>query len=211
MRKRDLLTALAIVTAVGLAAVLCGAIGFASTAGPVGGPRYSSERYGFSVPVPGGWHRSRARLVPHLLDPREIVSLGNFGMRVGGGGNCGREPSAAIERMRRGDALVTIQEVGVFAKLRSHLRRNFPARPRRFEEDLRPAAFLGDSKTAGPMRYAKLAFSDRGRAFEALLYVDGPPTPALRSAIAAILDGLRFQAGSWERFHGDEGGVAAAS
>jgi hypothetical protein len=204
VRKRNLLAALGIVTALGLAVALFGAIGFASTAGPAGGVRYSSERYGFSVPVPGGWHRSWGRLVPHLLDPREIVSLGNFGMRIGGGGNCGTEPSAAIERMRRGDALVTIKEVGVFAKLRPHLRRSFPARPRRFDEDLRPAAFLGDSKTAGPMRYEKLVFSDSGRAFEALLYVDGPPTPAMRADIGTILDGLRFQPGSWERFHGGE-------
>ena len=43
------------------------------------------------------------------------------------------------------------------------------------------------------MRYTKLVFSARGRAFEALVYIDGAPKPALRSEVEAILDGLRFQ------------------
>jgi hypothetical protein len=33
--------------------------------------------------------------------------LGTFAMPVGGGGNCGREPIAAIERMETGNALVS--------------------------------------------------------------------------------------------------------
>jgi hypothetical protein len=211
MKRRDLLTALALVVAFGLAVVLFDAIGSASTGGP-GSGRYTSGRYGFSVPVPAGWHRSHPRLVPKLLDPREILSLGNFGMRVGGGGNCGREPKAAIDAMKPGDALVTVQEVAVFPKLRSHLRQNFSARPRRFGlDELQGGAWLGDSRTAGPMRYAKLVFSDRGRAFEALVYVDGPPGLALRREVEAILGGLRFQPGSWRRFHGDELDSGAAS
>jgi hypothetical protein len=205
MRKRDLLIALALAASFGLAVVLFGAIGLASTGG-AGHERYVSARYGFSVPVPAGWHRARARLVPNLLDPREILSLGNFGMRVGGGGNCGREPAAAIDAMKPGDALVTVQEVGVFAGLRSHLRHDFPPRADRsvLAGKLRTGAFLGDSRTAGAMRYEKLAFSESGRAFEALVYVDGPPTPALRRGLGAILAGLRFRPGSWGRFHGDE-------
>jgi hypothetical protein len=193
MKRRDLLTALAILAVFGLGVILFDQIGFASAGGP-GPDRYRSERYGFSVPVPAGWHRSRSRLVPELLDPREIVSLGNFAMRAGGGGNCGREPKAAISAMRPGDALVSLQEVAVHPRLRSHLPQHFPARPGRFSlDDLRGGAWLGDSKTAGPMRYTKLVFSARGRAFEALVYIDGAPTPALRSEVEAILDGLRFQ------------------
>jgi hypothetical protein len=190
MRRRDLLIASLIVLVFSLAAALCGAIGLASTGAP-GPGRYSSSRFGFSLPVPAGWHRSRARLVP-LLDPREIVSLGNFAMRVGGGGDCGREPSAAIGAMGSGDALLTIQEVAVSAGLRTHLRHNFPPRPRRFDDELEPRTSLGSRRTAGSMRYEKLVFSARGRAFEALVYVDGRPTPTLRADLAEILDGLRF-------------------
>jgi hypothetical protein len=190
MRRRDLLIAFLIVLVFALTAALCGAVGLAST-GASRPERYSSSRFGFSLPVPDGWHRSRTRLVA-LLDPREIVSLGNFAMRVGGGGDCGREPSAAIDAMRPGDALLTIQEVAVSAGLRPHLRHNFPPRPRRFDGELEPRAYLGSRRTAGSMRYEKLAFSAHGRAFEALVYVEGPPTPALRADLAEILDGLRL-------------------
>jgi hypothetical protein len=168
-----------------------------------GGPRYVSRRYGLSVPVPAGWHPSRARLVPKLLAPREVVSLGDFGMRVGGGGNCGREPAASIRRMRAGDALVSLQEVPVFARLRAHLRRSFPPLPRRLAfADLRWIPDPGAGRRA--VRGATLAFSERGRAFEALVYVAGPPTPALRADIGAILGGLRLRRGPWKRFHGRE-------
>jgi hypothetical protein len=162
-----------------------------------------SARYGFSVAVPSGWHRSKTRLVPKLLAPREVVSLGNFGMRVGGGGNCGREPAASIERMRPGDALVSLQEVPVFPKLRSHLRRSYPALPRRFRPGDLPGVPTVGGEAAGQVRLATLSFSDRGRAFEALVYVDGPPSTA-GAAIDAILSGLRIRPGSWDRFHGDE-------
>ena len=99
---------------------LLGEFGSASTS-VAPGMRYTSERYGFSVSVPAGWHRSRARLVPKLLMPREILSVGTSQMPVGQGGSCGREPTAAIERMQPGDALVSIQEYTVTAAMRSRL------------------------------------------------------------------------------------------
>jgi hypothetical protein len=141
--------------------------------------------------------------VPKLLAPREVVSLGNFRMRVGGGGSCGREPAASIERMRPGDALVSIQEVPVLRKLRSLLRRSYPPLP----PHLRPGDMRGVpasvGEAAGQVRLATLSFSDRGRAFDALVYVDGPPSTA-GAAIDAILSGLRIHPGSWDRFHGGE-------
>jgi hypothetical protein len=175
--------------------------GGASPGGDGGAPRYRNVRYGLSVTIPPRWHRSRARLVPELLAPREVVSLGNFGMRVGGGGNCGREPAASIARMRPGDALVSLQEAPVHPRLRLHLRRNYPPLPPHFRvSDLRRVPGAGPSG----VRLATLAFSDDGRAFEALVYVDGAAAPALRADIDSIFDGLRFRPGSWDRFHGDE-------
>lgn len=176
------------VVAVLLAGALTGAAGSGDS------PRtFAGDRHGFKGSLPPGWHRSAQRLVP-LLSPREIVSLGTFGMRPGGGGNCGREPVAALARMERGDALVTIQEVNVFPKLRARLARSYPPRPDRFH--LRVAPFPPHRWKRGhaaEVRHGKLVFSDRGRAFEALLYVSGPLTPGLRADLAQILDGIRFR------------------
>lgn len=193
MSRRDRAIALCLALAVAVAAISA-TNGVGVSAGSAH-RRYASERYGFSVPVPAGWHRSRRRLVPGLLDPREILSLGTFGMRVGGGGNCGREPSAAIEAMKPGDALVTIQEVGVSGGLRRHLRRVFPPRPAHFHlGDPGGAPWLGTRRTSGSLRYAKLLFSENARAFEALVYVDGRHQPVANRDVERIVDGLRFTA-----------------
>jgi hypothetical protein len=210
MKRRRYIAALAVLPAISaVVLVLTGPApqdanaGGASSAGDAGTARYASPRYGLSVTVPAGWHRARARLVPKLLAPREVVSLGNFGMRVGGGGNCGREPAASISRMRAGDALVSLQEVPVFPRLRAHLRRAFPPLPRQFGfADLRRVPGPGGGAEA--VRAATLAFSGEGRAFEALVYIAGPATPLLRADVGAILGGLRLRPGSWSRFHGDE-------
>ena len=85
---------------------------------------FSSRRFAFSGSLPSGWSRSPKRLVP-LLMPREVLSVGTAPMPVGGGGNCGREPVAAIARMRAGDALVSIQEYAVAPRMRP-LARTFP-------------------------------------------------------------------------------------
>jgi hypothetical protein len=191
MSRRDALIALGLALAIAAAVALSGPAGLAAT-GSGAKDRLTSSRYAYSAAVPEGWHRSRARLVPDLLMPREILSLGNFPMRVGGGGECGREPSASIRAMRPGDALVTIQEVSVTPGLRARLSKLFPPRP----PDLGLAsatgtAWRGTPATAGPIRYARILFGESGRAFEALAYVDGG-SPSLRRQVEGILEGLRF-------------------
>jgi hypothetical protein len=190
MSRRDALIALGLALAIAAAVALSGPAGLAATGS--GGDRVSSSRYAYSAAVPEGWHRSRARLVPDLLMPREIVSLGNFPMRVGGGGDCGREPSASIRAMRPGDALLTVQEVAVTPRLRPRLPRLFPPRsPNLGLASARGAAWRGTPATAGPIRYAKILFGESGRAFEALAYVDGS-SPLLRRQVEGALEGLRF-------------------
>jgi hypothetical protein len=136
--------------------------------------------------LPAGWHRSSARLVD-LLMPRERISVGTFPMAVGGGGNCGREPVASIRRMRRGDALVSIQEYVVTEKMRRHLTQTFTARPAVRLRGLRDEL---ESARGGPIYRATIPFSVRGRAFDALVYTAGRPSPRLRGQIESILAGL---------------------
>lgn len=133
-----------------------------------------------SARLPAGWHRAPTRLVPRLAMPRERVSVATFPIAVGGGGNCGREPVAAIRRMRPGDALISIQEYAVGARLRRHLRSAFPPR----------SGIRLDAQRGGPILRATIPFRDRGRAFDALVYTAGRPSPGLRDQIDALLAGL---------------------
>ncbi len=136
--------------------------------------------------LPAGWQRSPARLVP-LLMPRERISVATFPMAVGGGGNCGREPIASIRRMRPGDALVTVQEYVVTAKMRPHLTRTF--RPR-FAVQVAGLRAGIHRYRHGPIFQATIPFSDRGRAFDALVYTADRPSPALRDQIDSLLSAL---------------------
>jgi hypothetical protein len=145
-------------------------------AGPLDAPAAAPSL----IQLPAGWRRSPARLVPHLLMPRERISVATFPMAVGGGGNCGREPVASIRRMRPGDALVSIQEYAVSAKMRRHLTRAFPDRT---------TARLADLG-GGPIYWATIPFSTHGRAFEALVYSAGRPSPQRRAQIDSLLTGL---------------------
>jgi hypothetical protein len=166
------------------------------------GARFASERYGFSASVPAGWQRARARLVPKLLSPREILSLGTFAMPVGGGGDCGREPIGAIERMETGDALVSIQEYALSSAMRARTgtRRAPPPRPESVEKlTLRKQPHRrGEPIPAGRVLWsATLPFSDHGRWFDALVYVKGDPAPARLHEIHSILGRLRFRGGTY--------------
>jgi hypothetical protein len=194
-------TLLAVVVAA-LAIALAGAARSASTKDAAGRARYASERYGFSTPVPAGWQRTRVRLVPKLLSPREILSLGTFAMSVGEGGDCGREPIAAIERMETGDALVSIQEYALNGAMRARIgtRRAPPPLPESVERlTLRKQAHRRSERIpAGRALWsATLPFSDRDRWFDALVYVKGDPTPARLHEIQSILDRLRFHSGTY--------------
>jgi hypothetical protein len=156
--------------AAAISAVLAAWLGLA---GALDAPGATAPWAGF----PGGWQRSPARLVPQLSMPRERVSVGTFPMAVGGGGNCGREPVASIRRMRLGDALVSIQEYAVSAKMRRHLTVAYPARAAVRSKDLR----------GGPIYRATIPFSDHGRAFDALVYTAGRPSGELRDQIDELL------------------------
>jgi hypothetical protein len=190
-----------------LALVLSGVAGSASTES-AGWRSHSNERYGFSLELPPGWRLSPKRLVPKLLMPREILSAATFPMPVGGGGNCGREPIAAIERMRSGDALVSVQEYAVTKAMRARTggksapptlaqlvgeMRKRPEQEGLHEELHPPSERIPPDKA---LWSATLPFAEHGRWFDALLYVKGHPTPARLSQLRAILGHLRLDPGS---------------
>ena len=187
---------LALLSLLALSAVVAAAAGSGGGAGAGDTAHsYASRRYDYSLAVPSGWHRSQARLVDTLLVPREVVSVGTFGMAVGGGGNCGREPAASIERMRPGDTLVTVQEYAVTAGMRSRLRRTYPPRPRIDRLQRSAGAYAGGSEAApggAPVYFATIPFRDHGRVFDALVYFRGHPGAERRARVDGILASLRF-------------------
>jgi hypothetical protein len=194
--------ALLTVAVAAVAIALTGIAGSVPNKDAAGHGNYVSERYGFSTSVPAGWRRARARLVPKLLSPLEILSLGTFPMPVGGGGNCGREPIAAIERMRSGDALVSVQEYALNGAMRARAgKRGAPPpllasvrelvlrkAPHRRGERIPPDQALWS---------ATLPFTASGRWFDALVYVKGKPTPARQRQVRSILDRLQLRGGTY--------------
>jgi hypothetical protein len=174
--------------------------GSASERGP---QSYTSERYGYSLVLPAGWQRAERRLVPRLLDPREILSIGTFFMPVGGGGNCGREPVAALERMEPGDVLVTFQEEAESRAMKRRLRNEPLPSLRRTLSDLRLRRELHAPSehvsAAQLIWYGQLNFLARDRWFDALVYVKGRPRPDRMRQVHRILSGIRFDAGTFVR------------
>jgi hypothetical protein len=171
------------------------------------GPRtYTSERYGYSLALPAGWQRAPQRLVPRLLDPREILSIGTFFMPVGGGGNCGREPVAALERMEPGDALVTFQEDAENRAMKGRLKYEPLPSLRKALWELRLRRELhapGDHVSAArDIWYGQLDFLARDRWFGALVYVKGRPRPDRMRQVRRILSGIHFDAGTFVRAPG---------
>jgi hypothetical protein len=184
--------------AAGLAIVALAAAGLlgagVSGSGPSPGA-VASEPHAFEGRLPPGWQRSDSRLVP-LVMPREVLSVGTFPMPAGGGGNCGREPVAAIRRMRPGDALISIQEYQVTDRMRPHLTRSFPPKARQLGlEGLRLGrlASTGRDDPGVAVTHGTIPFSESGRAFDALVYFRGRPSAALRANAARVLADLDFE------------------
>jgi hypothetical protein len=181
------------------------ATGSSSGKGPGRPGTVVNERLGYSVRPPAGWHLARHRLVPELLDPREILALGTFPMPVGGGGNCGAEPTAAVRRMRSGDGLIEIKELALSAPMGRRLHRGtFPPTLARELSDvaLRRGVWFGGARLAD-IAYGQLTFRASGRWFEALFYVKGPPRRRL-DQMERILAGIDFHRGPFARVPGHQ-------
>lgn len=192
--RKAALASLLVLGAIGVA----GTAAFGSADGSSSARSYGSNRYGFQFGLPVGWHPARARLVPKLLDPLEILSVGTSVLPVGGGGDCDREPVAAIERMRPGDALLSVQEYTVTAAMRPRIGTG-EAPPRLSiaigELALRRALHRPGERIPAleDLWTATLPFTAHGRWFDALVYVRGRPAPARLRQVRAIIGSLRFR------------------
>ncbi len=147
---------------------------------------YSVPEYGLTGSIPPGWHLASRALVPKMLNPREVLSLGTGPLPVGGGGNCGAYPIKAIEAMGPKDAIISIQE-------RRGALGDYPPRPKHFGlRSLRPTS--GARRIAHVMGYVttNVFFRDSGRAFTAMIATRRPASSPLRRRLGRILDRLEI-------------------
>jgi hypothetical protein len=195
---------IASIVASGLVAFAVGRIvgpGTASAGDSPGWTTYSDVQNGFTLQFPSSWSQARAKLVPNLLLPGEILSIGTGPMKVGGGGNCGMYPVEAVAAMGPRDVLVSVKEW------------NYRESPPWLEgTQRRPADFEFRSRQGAPLainvrdqinrwnldapvgaRWTDFEFRDRGRVFRVFLAI-GPETSLRRQKeLLSTLNSLRFE------------------
>jgi hypothetical protein len=161
----------------------------------LGWTTYRDAKHGLSLTLPPGWHRARRNLTPHLLDPREILSVGSYPPRYKRRSRCGVPgcPLPALDGFGRRDVLISIRE-------RRHVRRPVVAgfAPRRRPFALEPmrvhyprgVRWRCARRVLG--RTTWTAFTDSGRAFYAFVAVGRAATAATRHDARRVIESLAF-------------------
>ncbi len=144
---------------------------------------YRDRGDAFAIGYPAGWHRAPATLTPHLVNPREIVTIGTGPLPAGG--RCAQFPTRALQALGPGDALVTVQE-----------RIGGPtggAKPSSFAPTDGFVPGIATRACAPASRFAAriVNFDDHGRTFDALLAYGPTASARVRAQALAILDSFR--------------------
>ena len=71
---------------------------------------FEDGAHGLTVSFPSDWHRAAENLTPALTDPREVLTLATFPLRVGPSHRCAQVPQQAVRDLGPRDVLLTIQE-----------------------------------------------------------------------------------------------------
>jgi hypothetical protein len=141
--------------------------------------------------LPAGWYRARGNLTPHLLEPREILSVATYPLRYRRGARCHIPgcPTPALNGFRAADILISIQE-------RVHARptpEDVPIHLRRQRAGL--AAGPGSCTRGRVGWYAFEAFAEAGRSLYVLVVVGKRAAATERADLRRLLDSLRFSPG----------------
>jgi hypothetical protein len=138
---------------------------------------------GLSYSIPPGWHVAHGSLTPHLVNPRQVLTVGTGPLPSGGA--CAQFPSAALGAMRDTDVLLAVQE-------RLGATRSFPLRPSRF--GLPASGSEAEECVYGQAAFVShwFEFRDGGRGFHVLVAVGrAAPRWKVRQALG-VLDSLRI-------------------
>jgi hypothetical protein len=173
--------------AAGLSA--CGARGDEQASPAVERPReegivWHDEERGFTVTYPGTWQPAASPLTPFLGDPLELLALGTYPLRPGGD-RCSHQPVNAVEDLGPRDALLVI-----FERAEPYSESGYPPR------EGTPELVAGTNRACVPdpaRSDAWFSFSERGRAFYALLALGGDAPAETRGELLAIYESLVFE------------------
>ena len=143
--------------------------------------------HGLTIRLPVGWQAATTSLTPHLVDPREEMSVGTFPLRYRRG-LCAQFPSGTLEGLGPRDAFITLQERGRNPGSRWL---DFPPRPRRFGPSLGDGSEVEDC--VKPARFTDhwFSFSDDGRHFNALVVLGLQASSQVQQEAWEVLDSLR--------------------
>jgi hypothetical protein len=139
------------------------------------------------VQLPNGWQAARTNLTPHLLDPREEVSVGTFPLSYEPGA-CAQFPSGTLERLGPQDAFITLQERGLDPQSTWP---DFPPRPQKFGPSLGGASEVEQCVSDRRFTDHWFGFTDAGRHFNVLVVFGLKASPEVQSQAWAILDSLK--------------------
>jgi hypothetical protein len=181
------LCAALLVAAVALAG--CGAVVSAPREAPTTPPPppVDVSEHGLTVSLPQGWQAATESLTPHLVDPREELSVATFALRYRETA-CAHVPGSALDDLGPGDAFVTLQERGLDP---GSTWAGFPARPARFGPDLGGPSEARACTPGANFTDHWFEFSDGARHFHVLVAFGSQASADVQRQAWAILDGLR--------------------
>jgi hypothetical protein len=140
---------------------------------------------GLGVSYPSDWYRSEKRLTLNLQDPEEILSLGTYPLRPGGG-RCAHHPVNALEDLGPADAFVSVLE-----RAAPFPATNYPARPSSFELP----TDTGTNRFCVPSNGRLdewVSFGDKGRAFYLLVALGEAASEETKTELLTVLNSLSF-------------------
>lgn len=157
-------------------------------AAPVG-PRFVRvDAHGVAAELPPGWVRASGALMPHLLDPREVLSVATFRLQYRPT-RCAHVAGSALEDLGARGAFVTLEERGVDPRSDWP---DFPPRPARFGPELGGPSEAAACVPNAPFTDHWFRFTDGDRHFHVEVAF-GPDAPAAVQRQAwQILDSLQI-------------------
>jgi hypothetical protein len=149
--------------------------------------RYANEEAGYIAKYPSRWYRAEERLTPELLDPVEVLAIGTYPLRPGGG-RCQHHPVNALVDFGPRDAFIALYE-----RAAPFSASGYPKRPKRLSFLLEDVSNSGRFCVPDPERLDTwVSFRDGDRAFYLLVAIGKSASAETRAQLNTILDSLRL-------------------